>query len=196
MGVKMEVPERIIVPKIIIYLTKVTIFTNQPGIYLPMKKKILLVVILLFQGLIIPELNAQSLIIKFNDGSENTEPLDALQKLTFFSNNLVVNFISGSTDAYGLETIRKLYFNPVIFIGEKDPSNTRDLGVYPNPGSTFITVRGIPEGAGSVTFYGPDGRVVMTKEVTSGQATIDVSRLQPGLYLLHALGHTAKFVRL
>ncbi len=161
-----------------------------------MNKRKLLVFILMIAGVIIGAgARSQSLVIKLTDGSEAIDPLNTIQSLKFSSGDLLVNFLSGSTDTYGLSGIRRLYFNTAIGIGEQKAGTNTSLEVYPNPGSTVITVKGIPAGAGSVTFYGLDGRRVLTGVVDAEQAVIDISRLQPGLYLIHAMGRTVKFVR-
>ena len=150
---------------------------------------------LLLLGMIAAEARAQNLIIRYTDGSEITESLDAIRTLTFSPGTLLVNFDSGSTDTYALSDLQKLYFNTITGIGEDENRSARNIQVYPNPSAAMITVTGIPEDAGSVTVYGIDGAPVLSEEVRDGKAILDITGLRPGLYVVHASGRTAKFIR-
>jgi hypothetical protein len=160
-----------------------------------MKKKWILLIIILFPGVIVSEINAQSLIIQMNDGIENTVTLSTVQKLNFSQTDLVVVFKAGSNDAYGLSDIRKLYFDANVSTGEDARIDAQRLSVYPNPAGNFITVKGIPDQAVTVSVYQTDGQLVLTETVTFSTLNIDVSRLQCGLYLVTALGRTTKFIK-
>jgi len=161
-----------------------------------MKTKTILLCLLMAAGAIIGgNVNAQSLFIRMTDGSEDEKALNTLRSLTFASNDLLVNLLTGSTDSYGLSLISKLTFNTTMGIENNDTRADNQLDVFPNPGSKLITVKGIPADAGSVTLYSLDGRPVMKVNVNTENAVIDISSLRPGLYIILALDRTAKFVR-
>jgi hypothetical protein len=160
-----------------------------------MKKKWILLLIILFPGMIASEISAQGLIIQMNDGIENTVPLNTLQKLNFSQTDLLVVFKTGLNDAYGLSDIRKLYFDATVSTGEDMPLDIQHLSVYPNPAGDLITVKGIPDQAGTVSVYQTDGQLVLTETVTSGTVNIDISGLKCGLYLVNSLGRTTKFIK-
>jgi hypothetical protein len=138
---------------------------------------------------------AQSLIIQLNDGSEQTEALNTLQSLTFSTEDLFVNFLSGPMDTYALLEIRKLYFHSIIGIENNNLSSDTHLSVYPNPGSSVITLTGIPADAATVTVYGINGTPVLHQKISGEKAMIDISTLKPGLYLILAMDRTVKFIK-
>jgi len=160
-----------------------------------MKKQWILLMTLLFTGISLSEINAQSLIIKMNDGIENTVAMNTLQKLNFSESDLVVVFKSGSNDFYNLSNIRKLYFDASTMIGENYLLNKQLLQVFPNPACNSITVHGIPEDAGFISIYKMDGQLALTETVSSNTLTINIDQLHNGLYLLFASGRTSKFIK-
>jgi hypothetical protein len=139
-------------------------------------------------------LYAQRLIIRMNDGNENADQLNSVQKLYFSNNDLIVDFKSGNDDVFPLEDVRKIYFDGVVTIAEKNPESGR-LVVFPNPACSEITVLGLPEGKAIIRIYRMDGGLVFNCEIESGRESIDISGLPDGLYLLSASGLTAKFIR-
>lgn len=144
----------------------------------------------------LPELMAQSLVIRINGGTENTELLSSIRNLTFSDNNLSVAFKTGSTDVYALSDIQKLYFDTGTSSVTTLPENNSQLSIYPNPADNQIIIRNIPKGTTIVNIYRADGSLILQHPVSSGIETIDVSNLQSGLYLIVANGRSAKFVRL
>ncbi len=160
-----------------------------------MRQKSIVLILLLISGMSLSELRGQKLIISFNDGSESNVSLDTIQKLAFSLNDLMMTYQSGSTGSYGLSTIRKLYFDSNISIEENDLSTAGTLNVSPNPAENSIIVQGIPDKAEWVFIYKVDGQRVLTEGVSNNKAIIDISRLQPGLYLVNTLNYTAKFIK-
>lgn len=159
-----------------------------------MKEKRILLLIILLTGMILPEIKAQSLIIQMKTGNEHIAALDTVQKLSFLSDDLIVSFNTGSSDGYALTEIRKLYFQTPVAIGENSLENS-GLLIYPNPAGEYITVQGIPDNAGKILIYRTDGKVVCTEIVTSGNARINISQLNPGLYLIYISGRISKFIK-
>jgi hypothetical protein len=119
-----------------------------------------------------------------------------VEKLTLPENELLVWLTSGTSETYPLESVRKICFDASIGLAENLSQASGNLRVYPNPASKAITVTGIPAGAGAVRIFSMDGRLMASEPVTTDKATMDISRLQSGLYLLKALGLTTKLVRL
>jgi hypothetical protein len=141
------------------------------------------------------EMTAQKLIIKMNNGVENNETLNTLQKLYFSDNQLIVDFKSGSDDIYYLSDIRKLYFDAEVSVDDNSMPEIPVLSVFPNPAGNFITVRDIPVDASSIFIYSIDGGLALTRTASSSLDKIDISRLPNGLYLVNVSGYTTKFVK-
>jgi hypothetical protein len=57
------------------------------------------------------------------------------------------------------------------------------LSAYPNPASNFITISGITA-KGSLKLISSDGKVLQTKNIGSDNTTIDVTKLNKGIYII------------
>jgi hypothetical protein len=145
--------------------------------------------------LVVSQLSAQKLVIRLDNGNENIENLNSIQKLYFSGNGLVVDFISGTDDIYQISDVRKLYFDSSVSVDESPESPCQELTVYPNPAGDIILFKGMPDGGGKLSIYRMDGGLVLTKEISCQQELIDISGLPQGLYLLNLAGFTTKFIR-
>lgn len=161
-----------------------------------MKYRFIFWMLLLIFGFGFSVLKAQSLVIRLNNGNENTELLNSVQKITFSANDLLLAFKSGSTDVYGLSTIQKLYFDTGT--GTRDAQIKREniLSVVPNPAVNVITIGNFGKVKGILSIYRSDGALVLQQELNNGTETIDISGLQSGLYFIISNGSSAKFIRL
>lgn len=160
-----------------------------------MNQKILFLCLLLLLGGYCSEIKAQSLIIKQYDGTENTEPLSSVRNLSFSGSDLMLTFTSGSSDIYGLSTIRKIYFDTNISVNENDELSNKGLHIFPNPAENSITVHGIANEVAIVNIYRTDGSLVISQAVFSEVQTLDISQLSSGLYLITMNGQSAKFIK-
>jgi len=70
-----------------------------------------------------------------------------------------------------------------------------NVKVYPNPATNHITIKGLPDNT-PVTLYSITGQRLQEAVRGDGSATINVSGLQPGVYLINTLYDTKKFVKL
>lgn len=141
-------------------------------------------------------LKAQSLVIRMNNGTENTELLSSVQKLTFSVNEMLLAFKSGSTDVYGLSTIQKLYFDTGTGSSETLLTKESILSVFPNPASNMITVGNLGKAKGEMSIYRSDGALVLQQSINNDIETINISGLKSGLYFIISNGCSAKFIRL
>ena len=142
------------------------------------------------------ELKAQNLIIRLNDGSDITQMLGTIQKLSFSDGNLMVSKKSGGTDLFELSTVAKLYFNLETAIPENIAVETNLVNLYPNPADGELTVQNIPPATFEIFIYRVDGMLVMKIPVSADKETIPLNNLQKGLYFLVANGFTLKFIKL
>jgi hypothetical protein len=161
-----------------------------------MKPKMLFLVLFLFFRIGVSELNAQHLTIRLHDGTESTDLLSKIQKLSFSEGNLVLAYKSGSSELYGLSTIQKLYFDNITSVADNSSGDGSKISVYPNPVGNVIMLKNIPGGITPVFIYGVDGKLLIRAEISSDSQTIDVSNLQCGLYLIFADGQAVKFIKL
>lgn len=140
-------------------------------------------------------MNAQKLVIRLQDTSENIETLNEIRKLYFSGNDLKIDFHSGADDTYALADIRKLYFTETVSVVENNPGTNYHLKVYPNPSDDYILVAGIPENILTIDIYRNDGQCVLKIGTESGNIKIDTRQLASGLYFINAGGFTSKFIK-
>jgi hypothetical protein len=140
-------------------------------------------------------LYAQKLVVRMNDGLENSEALSSVQKLYFSGNQLVVDYYSGSDDDYLLSDVRKIYFDLNVSVEESQLPMQGKLLISPNPANNSIMILGIPVVPGRLSVYSMDGSMVISREISSDHETLDISNLPQGLYLVSVPGLTSKFVK-
>lgn len=69
------------------------------------------------------------------------------------------------------------------------------IHVYPNPANTIVNITGLNAVSGTLMLSDLLGREVFTKEVMPSGMQIDLSTIQPGMYLIQITGPEGSFVR-
>ena len=87
-------------------------------------------VVLLALGIM--TLQAQSLYLRPQSGTQTAYSLSTIKKLTFSSGNVVVTKTSGNPDSYVLSTLRYMNFKNLIAGLDNTTSNSISI-LYPNP---------------------------------------------------------------
>ena len=77
--------------------------------------------------------------------------------------------------------------------GVNEFSGGEEIGLFPNPTSTFITIT-TPQGQliEEVIIYNHLGQKVLTEKPVNN--TIDISGMQPGIYLLKVVTKTERYM--
>ena len=151
-----------------------------------MKKQLFLFLFLLITGVGICRVSAQSMAIRMQDGSEETIGLSTLGKITFSNSNLLVNQATGTTESFSLSNIRKIYFKSLPTGTDENQltGNTNSLFFYPNPVNNIIYLTNIPENISIVKIYRMDGTLILQKQISSNNISLDVSMLGKGFYFI------------
>jgi hypothetical protein len=151
-----------------------------------MKKMNLLGVVLLIAG----QLFAQQLqlVTVSADGSQTVYALSDMRKIVFKNNTMTVNMKS-EADVTGIVSVR---FNAATDI-ETIPSKP-SVFVDPNPVKTQLTVAGVEKNV-RINLFHLNGALLQNILTQDNPAVIDVSSLQPGIYLLQIGDRTVKFVK-
>ena len=161
-----------------------------------MKPKLLLAITLCcLIGSCICKIQAQNLILKFNDGTEKSTALKSLNKITFVGTNMILTYAAGTTDSFIESVIKKMVFNVVSGIVGVSGDETA-FSVYPNPVSDVLSLRNVAEGKTFAKVYRFDGALVIVKQITSIDPQIDVSSLTKGFYVLKVHNQALKFIKL
>ena len=129
------------------------------------------------------------MVLKLQGGTEQSIQLNNLRKITFSGSNLVLNYVSGSTQTYGFSSLEKMYFNTLVTIQEVAQSNT---DVFFNPSDNQIHFRNLGEGAHPVTIFRMDGKAVVSTNVQPGES-VDMSGFPTSIYLVRIDNQVVKF---
>jgi hypothetical protein len=141
--------------------------------------------------------DAQTLVIRSNDGIENSKVLNSLKKFSFVNNSLLLSYIDGSTESFSIPTINKLYFESVPVGINSLLTNTTDtqISVFPNPVGSTLYLKNNSYISSTLYIYRIDGAVVYTYPVSVDKNSFDISKLNPGLYILKINNQTIKFMK-
>jgi len=136
----------------------------------------------------------KSIIMQFRDGSESGLQLDQLQKITFSSGMLQLWSSSEIFQSYKVEDIHKIRFG--LFSSVITPELKEKINVFPNPASDFLIIKNAPYENFTATIFSIDGHIQKQIIITNVNQPVDVSDLQPGIYLLCINQLTIKFSKL
>lgn len=136
-------------------------------------------------------LAAQNMNVTKTDGTSLSIQLNTLKKITFSSGNLVLNYTTGSADNLGIALISKVTFNSFTDVKNTLAENT--IAVYPNPATNYILLKDIPDGTTDIMVYSISGVKVLS---FSGQLKIDISSLNPGIYIVRVQNQMFKFSKI
>ena len=158
-----------------------------------MRHKRLKLCALLLLGLGLTSLQAQTLYVRQNTGSQTAIALDVVQKITFSTGNLNVRKTDNSFVSYVLSGLRYLTFKDFsTAINEQQfQIGNANLRIYPNPviGVLSIDLTNTNNEEGNICVLGFDGKVLQTQMVQSrGVVTINLSHLSQGIYFLRYSG--------
>jgi len=150
------------------------------------KKKFLLGVILLLAG----QLSAQAMqLIAVTSDSEITYVLSDVNEIVFENNTMTINSLSdapltGVTDISFVDLATEF----------KTLHPEASVFVFPNPVQTNLSVSGV-NGDVKIKLFNLGGTLLQTIPAQEKSTSIDVSSLQPGLYLLQIGERTLKFIK-
>jgi hypothetical protein len=151
--------------------------------------------ILLLVALGLTKVQSQNnMTLRFTGGVEKMIALNQLVKITFLTNTMVMSFTNGTFEAVDLLSIQKIGFTVVNGLQEGN-LKTKELGVYPSPASTTLSLINLPDGAKFAILFRLDGTVISKIQLSSTSQDIDVSYLSSGFYLLRVNNSTVKFAK-
>lgn len=142
--------------------------------------KIMTIIVFLLSGL--GELQAQTIYLKQNNGTQTVYSLSNIRKITFGSGNLIVTKTDNSTGVHALSDLQ--YLSSTNFITSIQQANieTTSLLVYPNPVGGFFNIN-IPE-AGTIQLVNLEGKVIQSKQVNKeGITSFSTEMVPKGIYL-------------
>ncbi len=138
-------------------------------------------------GLGMTGLQAQTMYVKENSGTQTAYILSSIQKMTFSDGNATIQKTDNSTDDYALSGLRYLNFtNPTTEISEPtDQLAHSNLITYPNPLTDLLNIdlKGMT-GEGTISILTLEGKEIQ-KQNTNGSSLIilNLNQLPKGIYL-------------
>jgi hypothetical protein len=141
-------------------------------------------------------LNAQNMVIRFKSAIELQKQLGSIKKLTFSSNDMLINYISGYSENVGISDVDKIYFGATSnFSNVSESENDKNPDFYPNPASSIITFKEFSSNSLNVDIYRIDGLKVFSCMLTENNNKIDISNLSAGMYIIRYGEVTRKLIK-
>jgi hypothetical protein len=170
-----------------------------------MKQKRFKMSALLLFCLGLTSIQAQTMYLHKNIGTQDEYYLSNVRKMSFSEGNLIVSSKNGQEDKHSLTEIKYLNFNNLITeFHELLPSENAELQLYPNPVKDVLNLKNTTENKEgiSIIIHSTDGKTVYFKALDNkaDNFQINVSGLPKGIYLLRISNGKAvkssKFIKL
>jgi hypothetical protein len=138
-------------------------------------------------GLGLTGLQAQTMYVKENSGTQTAYSLSSIRKMTFSGGNAIIQKTDNSSGFYALSGLSYLNFTDLT-TGITEP--TAQLGhsnliTYPNPVTDVLNVdlTGVT-GEGAISILTIEGKVVQSQSTNgNSMVKINLSHLSQGIYL-------------
>lgn len=124
------------------------------------------------------------------DGTSADYTMSSDSKI-FYSDTQIFIKSNGETVSYNLSELRKAYFSVNDDVNEVD---NQQFAIYPNPATDVLRINNLSDNQ-HVTIYSIDGKMVK-KFTMSAEAEINISDLQPGLYIIGVGNEFSKFIKM
>lgn len=136
-----------------------------------------------------------SVIIERLVGQDLTYAIAQVGKLTFANDS--VYLVAHEGNILGKEAQAKTH--KIAFSNVENPTDASevsicDFHVYPNPTSDHLTISGLEAGT-VIRIYANDGKLIETTTADNNTATLPVSHLAQGTYLLQINTQIIKFIK-
>ena len=158
-------------------------------------RNIILIFSVLFVGLT-GSIYAQTafLDVQKTDNSSKKIDLNSLNKITFTTTDLVLNYFTNESENIAKKDIQKMFFTKTTGLSSL-VSDNKLLEVYPNPAIDFIRLKNIQDGNYLVNIYSITGSKIKSQMITSNETEINISNLSKGLYILKVNNQVSKFTK-
>ena len=152
-----------------------------------MRHKRLKLSAILLLGLGLTGLQAQTMYVKQNNGTQSAYALSNVRKLTFTPGNVTIQKSDNTTGVYALSGIKYLSFQDFTTgINEPQMAEGNTLLTYPNPVDDILNIdlTGTKNGEGRISILNLEGKVMQTQKTSGiGVVTFNLSQLPQGIYL-------------
>ncbi len=136
---------------------------------------------------------AQSFSILTTGETSTSYSLDDIEKVVFTNDNFKVYTTSRDEDSYSIYVIEKMMFGGTA-TSVDEATSENPIKLYPNPVSDVLTIE-YDANVAYATITDMMGVVIKNISLNPAKTTIDVSSLQPGVYLLSLEKQVVKFIK-
>jgi hypothetical protein len=158
-------------------------------------KKLILSCALLCGTLLLPAVDAQSLVVRAKGGAESIFTLSGVRKITFSTGAMSIWKTDGIQSPFNITTVQKLLFamqSPITTV-VKNTTTNKSITVYPNPTTDVLFIKGaVATSQAKVYNLSGIAQSVPSTFLADG-FQLNVSALPQGLYLIQLEGQTIKF---
>lgn len=109
----------------------------------------------------------------------------------YYSDTQIFIKSNGETVSYNLSELRKAFFSVNDDVNEVE---NQQFAIFPNPATDVLKINNLSDNQ-HVTIYSIDGKMVK-KFTMSAEAEINISDLQPGLYIIGVGNEFSKFIKM
>jgi hypothetical protein len=152
-----------------------------------MRHKRLKLMALLLLGLGLTGLQAQTMYVNENSGTQTAYDLTNIQKMSFSSGNLTVTKTDNTNGVYALNNLKYLNFKDLSTNIEEPLSFLKQmLSVYPNPVINVLNIdlTATAQEPGTLMIFNFEGKTVVNRQVShAGVLSLNIGHLPKGLYL-------------
>jgi hypothetical protein len=160
-----------------------------------MKRNFRLCVLCLLCSVFFVPVDAQTMTIKFFDGTSINSLVSSVKKLTFSGSSVIVQKTDATSDTYGFSSIGKLTF--LVSTGTDDPlASATNPCLYPNPATSFFFIKNIQDEAMLVSVFNLDGSLLLSTRLSSTDERVDIGTLSKGIYIVKVNGTVLKLIKL
>ena len=125
-----------------------------------------------------------------DDFMKSDEFVEMLNKYDNYYKKDVEPFVNDGYPVFDSEKIPALDINGTIGVGENIA--VANVSIYPNPANDFIMIE--TENETEIKIYSVSGQMVLRQSISEGTNTIDVSKLNSGIYFIDLEGVMNKVV--
>jgi len=154
-----------------------------------MQLKGIIVIALIFTGLGLNNIQAQSMYVKEISGTQTEYLISSISKISFSSGNLTISHTNNTSDVYALGALRYLNFSDSTAVNiDHESTAEHEIKIYPNPVKDELKIDLSNSSSTDWRFYIIDfqGKVLKTQSVSgSDLITVDMSPFPAGTYICH-----------
>ena len=140
----------------------------------------------LLLGLGLTGIQAQTMYVNENSGTQTAYALSNMRKMTFSGGNANVQKTDNTTGVYALSELQYLIFQGLPLVIEQPVKHSAsNLIIYPNPVTDILNIvlTGVTT-EGTISIFTLEGKVLLEQKTDGANTvTLNLSQLPQGMYL-------------